>query len=236
MLTDPAFSLRLEVVVTNNGGANGRPVAEWVIMSMMYFLKNVPRLVENQRRRGWDRQPLLPDGLAGKTVGTGLGSIGQLVAHFCRGFGMRVPGTRRNITAPVADVDTLVPLDRIGDLLRASDFVVLAVPLTGETAGRINADTLRQMRSEAVLINPSRGPIVDEAALIAALEGQLIAGAALDVFAEEPLPPTNPLWTMPNVHQPACRGCPPHSFRHGDDRLHRKPAALPRRGTAAVRH
>jgi phosphoglycerate dehydrogenase-like enzyme len=174
-----------------------------VISAMLQEVKQVRAHYEAQQRHEW--QPIISGELTGKTVGiVGLGGIGRAVARRAKAFEMRVIGTKRS---PLVDpnVDEILPPDRLGELLAASDFVVLTAPLTDETRGLIGAAELAQMRPEAVLINVARGEIVDEAALGEALRAGAseesdrgIAAAYLDVVGTEPLPATSPLWELPN--------------------------------------
>jgi phosphoglycerate dehydrogenase-like enzyme len=128
----------------------------------------------------------------------GTGAIGGETARLCKTFGMRTIGMRRS-ERPARWIDAQVPRRQLPYLLRESDFVVLACPLTKETEGMIGERELRTMRRTATLINIARGRVVDEAALVRALEEGWIAGACLDVFEREPLPPESPLWSLPNV-------------------------------------
>jgi phosphoglycerate dehydrogenase-like enzyme len=128
----------------------------------------------------------------------GLGQIGQAIAERAAVFGMHVVGSRRS-GAAVPGVSAVVPADGWRPLLGEADYVVIAAPLTPETRGMIGAAELATMRPDAYLINIARGEIVDEAALIAALQSGRIAGAGLDVFNVEPLPAESPLWGLPNV-------------------------------------
>jgi phosphoglycerate dehydrogenase-like enzyme len=140
--------------------------------------------------------------LYGKTVGiVGLGHIGEEVARLSKACGCRVIGTRRSATERTRsdDCDEIMPSKDLPALLGKSDFVVLAVPLTNDTRQLIGETELRSMRSNAVLVNIARGAVVDEPALIRALKEGWIAGAALDVFEQEPLPPESELWDMENV-------------------------------------
>jgi phosphoglycerate dehydrogenase-like enzyme len=170
-----------------------------------------------QRRHEW------PDGrwdlfagpeVRGQTMGiVGYGSIGREVGRLARAFGMRVLATKRRaeerrgtgyelpaLGDPEGTVpDQIFPPSRLREMLAQSDFVVLAVPLAPETEGLIGEGELRAMKPNAYLVNIARGPIVNEAALIRALQEGWIAGAGLDVFAQEPLPPDSPLWGMENV-------------------------------------
>jgi phosphoglycerate dehydrogenase-like enzyme len=152
---------------------------------------------EAQRERRW--QSLEKEELTGKTAGIiGVGHIGREVARLAQACGMHVVGCRRR-TRPLRHVDELLPPERLHDVLRASDFVVLAVPLTSATDGLIGEAELRAMPAHAWLINVARGAVVREEALVHALRAGWIGGACLDVFAQEPLPEESPLWTLPNV-------------------------------------
>lgn len=191
---------RSDVVVTNMSGIHELTIAEFVLMLMLMFVKQAPRSFYQQIEGRWKWFPV--DVLTGKTVGiVGLGRIGREVARVSRFFGMKVVATRRS--AAVGDVeenvDLLLPLTRLHELLSLSDFVVLALPLTEESRGLIGEEELAAMKPSARLINVSRGAIVDESALIRALREERIAGAGLDVFAEEPLSPDSPLRRMQNV-------------------------------------
>jgi D-2-hydroxyacid dehydrogenase (NADP+) len=188
------------VVLTNVSGIHAIPISEFVIGLMLMFVKQSPVCLELKQRRKWER--ISPVVLANKTVGiVGLGSIGQQVARLARAFGMKVIATRRSSTegARARNVDLMLPPFRLTDLLRQSDFVVLSVPFTSETNMLIGEAELRSMKPTARIINVARGGIVDEQALIRALQAGWIAGAGLDVFATEPLPSDSPLWTLPNV-------------------------------------
>lgn len=189
---------------TTVGGMSAGPIAEWVIATMLMFAKGWPGLWRDQQAHAYRR--FMPRELAGATVGiVGLGAIGGEVAQRARALGCRVIGMRRSATGrnmeptpgsahPLAD--EVVPPGALDYLLGASDFVVLTAPLTEETRGLIDARALRAMRTDGVLINIARGGLIDEVALVEALQGRTIGGAALDVFAQEPLPADSPLWDL----------------------------------------
>lgn len=191
---------RSDVVVTNMSGIHELTIAEFVLMLMLMFVKQAPRSFYQQIEGRWKWFPV--DVLAGKTLGiVGLGRIGREVARVCRFFDMKVVATKRS--AAVGDVaenvDLMLPLARLHELLSLSDFVVLALPLTEDSHGLIGEAEIAAMQQSARLINVSRGAIVDEPALIRALQEERIAGAGLDVYAEEPLPPDSLLRRMQNV-------------------------------------
>lgn len=195
----PAFKLLLErgTILTNSSGATAQPIAQYVIAMMLRVAKRMDAWAEAQRERRW--QSIETGELTGKTVGiVGVGHIGGEVARLAKAFRMRVIGCRRR-QRRMRYVDELVPPERIADLLERSDFVVLAVPLTTSTEGLIGEPQLRAMRPDAWLINIARGNVVEEAALVRALEEGSIGGACLDVFQEEPLPEESALWSLPNV-------------------------------------
>jgi phosphoglycerate dehydrogenase-like enzyme len=188
------------LTVTNARGVFSRPIAEYVVMMCLAIARRLPQLLELQRERTW--QPLRGTELGGLTVGiVGYGSIGSEIAHLLAPFEAQVIATRRRPERGVGDAANveLLGLDQLDDLLRRSDIVVVAAPLTDETAGMIGAAQLQEMRATAWLINIARGRLLDELALRRALEAGWIGGAVLDVFNEEPLPPESPLYGTPNL-------------------------------------
>jgi phosphoglycerate dehydrogenase-like enzyme len=195
----PAFKVILDrgTLLTNSSGASAPSIAQYVISMMLYRSKPFDAWREQQSRHEW--KPALGRDLTGQTSGIiGTGAIGGEVARLAKAMGMRTIGMRRS-GKPARHIDEMVTARKLRYLLRESDFVVLACPLTKETEGLLGAAQLAVMKPTATLINVARGRIVDEAALIDALEAGTIAGACLDVFTVEPLPETSPLWSMPNV-------------------------------------
>jgi phosphoglycerate dehydrogenase-like enzyme len=195
----PAFKIILDrgTLLTNSSGASAPSIAQYVITMMLHRSKPVETWREQQARREW--RPAQGRDLTGQTAGIiGTGAIGGEVARLAKAMGMRTIGARRS-GKPARHIDEMVTSRRLRYLLRESDFVVIACPLTKETEGLIGAAELAAMTPSATLINVARGRIVDEAALIEALERGTIDGACLDVFTVEPLPETSPLWSMPNV-------------------------------------
>lgn len=189
-----------DVTITNMSGIHEVAIAEYVLMVMLMFVKQVPRAFYQQIEGRWKWYAV--DVLAGKVVGVvGLGRIGREVARVCKLFGMHVLATRRSaVEGETADnVDAVYPLVRLHELLGESDFAVIAVPLTPETTRLIGEPELRAMKPAARIINVARGNIIDEPALIRALQEGRLAGAGLDVYSQEPLPPDSPLRHMRNV-------------------------------------
>lgn len=193
------------VAVTNSRGIQSPAIAEHVIACLLALAKRLPRIIRHQDAHQWTQNDLIgaasPWLLQGQTLGIiGLGTIGQAVAARAAGLGMRTVGVRRRpeLGAPAGVADVVGP-DRLGDVMASSDALVLAAPWTGATNRLVDAVALASMKRGSVLINVARGQLVDEDALAAAVSRGHLAGAALDVFNEEPLPATSPLWSLPNV-------------------------------------
>jgi D-2-hydroxyacid dehydrogenase (NADP+) len=189
------------VAVTTAGDIHVTPIGEYVLGMMIMLAKGWPHLFRAQEKREWAR--LTPQVLEGRTVGVvGVGNVGQQVARLAKLLGMRVLGVRRSGTPPESGeylVDEIFrPLDLL-HVLSQSDYVVLALPLTEETHHLMGDLAFQAMKPSAYLINVSPGPVVDEKALVRALKVGLIAGAGLDVFESEPLPPESELWRLRNV-------------------------------------
>jgi phosphoglycerate dehydrogenase-like enzyme len=190
-------SLRSDVIVTNVHGIHGPPVSEAAIASMLALARGVPRAVRAQDARQWLRFPAQL--LHNKTVGIfGVGAIAAELAPKCQAFGMRVIGVT---SAPrqVAGFDRINASDELAKIAGELDFLVLLTPLTDKTRNSIDAAVFAAMKPTSFLVNLARGGVVDEAALVNALKSNRLAGAALDVFNNEPLPPDHPFWSMQNV-------------------------------------
>jgi phosphoglycerate dehydrogenase-like enzyme len=190
-----------DFILTNASGVHAIPISEQIIGTLLMFARGLHRAARAQARREWRRPPTAElFELAEKTmVLIGVGAIGERTAALAGALGMRVEGIRRNPTRPAAGVAAMYGPRQLRERLAHADVVVLTVPLSQSTRGLIGAAELRAMKPTAYLVNIGRGGTVDEPALIRALEKQWIAGAALDVFAEEPLPAASPLWAMENV-------------------------------------
>ncbi|MEP7363199.1 MAG: D-2-hydroxyacid dehydrogenase [Acidobacteriota bacterium] len=186
--------------MTNSRGVFARSLAEWVITGCLYFDKFLPRLMAQKTASYWKAFDV--EELHGKTMGiVGYGRIGQLTAERARAFGMKIIALRKRPELSKGDpnIDATYTPGQLKDLMAASDFVVCAAPLTPDTEGLINAPMIAAMKPTAVFLNVGRGAVVDEAALITALQEKRIRGAALDVFVTEPLPKESPLWSLDNV-------------------------------------
>jgi len=195
-----------EVILTNSAGIYAEPLAEWAMAAVLYFGRALDAATRGKRDRRWLYDEMAAFGhpqreVAGSTIGiVGFGGIGRAVGRRARALGMRVLAVRSRPGSGVPEeADEAFGPDGLAEVLRRSHYVVLSLPETGETRGLIGASELAGMRPDGVLLNLSRGGIVDEEALIDALGSATIRGAALDVFREEPLPAESPLWNFDNV-------------------------------------
>ncbi|MCG8592743.1 MAG: D-2-hydroxyacid dehydrogenase [Proteobacteria bacterium] len=195
------------VRLSNSSGAQAVPIAHTVWLYILALTRDLPRFLDAQARRAWEPREI--EDVQGQVLGViGLGPIGAEVARLARAFGMKVLAVRR--TPRGDELFETHPFQELPELWSRADHWVLAAPLTDETRGLVDAAALAAMKPGARLINVGRGELVDEGALVKALESGHLAGAALDVFATEPLPPDHPLWTCPNVIlTPHCSGANP---------------------------
>jgi D-2-hydroxyacid dehydrogenase (NADP+) len=190
-------ALRPEVLVTSTRGMHGPQMSELVFLQMLALLRDFPRLQRNQSLRRWERwpQPLL----LGKTVViVGVGSIAESLAPRCKAFGMKVHGISASSRVP-AGFDEVFARARLRSAVSRADFLILLVPLSPQTENLIDARVIEAMKPGAFLINVARGGVLDEEALLVALREGRLAGAALDVFREQPLPPQHLLWHAEHV-------------------------------------
>lgn len=198
MLT-PEF-VASEAPLTNGRGAFKDSLAEYAIAAMLFFAKDLRRLLRNQEARKWE--PFDMRMLRGQTLGiVGYGEIGNATAQLAASLGMRVLAVRRRPALSESDPNLAATygIDRLPDMLAECDFVLVAAALTAETRGMMGAAEFAAMKPTAVVINVGRGPILVESALIDALQDGRIRGAALDVFDQEPLPPDHAFYGMENV-------------------------------------
>ena len=213
-----------DVEVTTASGMHAVQMSEYCLAMMLAFTYKLPRMLELQAKAEWPtkRNDMLnpddifaPVHLRGQTLGiVGYGSIGRELARIADQMGMRVLAVKRDVMHPEAEDEyaeagtgdpqgeiprRLYPPEATASMAKECDFLVITTPLTPQTRHLINEEVLRSMKKTAILINVARGAVVDEAALISALAAGQIGGAALDVFEEEPLPPSSPLWNLNNV-------------------------------------
>jgi phosphoglycerate dehydrogenase-like enzyme len=195
------------IAITNASGVHGPNIAEHVMAMMLMFTRGMPRLFRAQLARRWERDLKSRSGGPGELTGktlliVGLGRIGEAIALRARPFGVHIVGLKRDPSNRHDDgvtVDELLGLDALDDALPRADHVCVTVPLTRETHHLMDARRIARLRAGAYLYNISRGAVIDEPALVDALRAGKLAGAGLDVFEEEPLPATSPLWEMETV-------------------------------------
>ena len=201
-----------DVRLTTNGGSNAVGIAEFVMARILEHFKPLEEIAGFQREHAWE--PRYGRQLAGSTVALlGFGPINQAVAARAIAFGMRVKVVRRSAGEPPPGIDSMLGADGLLPTLAASDVVVAAMPETPETMGMIGAAELAAMKPGAFFCNVGRGSLVDEPALIAALESGHLGGAAIDVASAEPLPADNPLWDAPRLRISAhCSSVPSAMF------------------------
>ena len=174
------------VPLTNGRGIFARPLGEWVIGAMIFFTYDIRRNLDDQKARRWN--PQMHGELYGQTLGIiGFGALGKAAAERAQAFGMKILTIRRGEAS------------KIRDMMPHCDFVAVTAPLTSETRGMVGEAEIAAMKPTAVIINVGRGPVVDEKALVHALQSKKIKGAALDVFETEPLPPESPFFDLENV-------------------------------------
>jgi phosphoglycerate dehydrogenase-like enzyme len=200
----PIYAEMLErgVRLTTSSGSTAVPIAHTAIAALLMLARNFPSWIDAQRNRVW--RPMqgneVPADLSGQTaLILGLGHIGREVARMAKALGLYIVGTRRTLRAVDNPVDELHAPDKVAHLLPRAQWLIIACPLTDETRGLIDAEAIARLPRGARIINIARGEIIQEPALIAALASGHLAGAYLDVFQQEPLPPDSPLWAMPNV-------------------------------------
>lgn len=199
-----------DVALTNVSGIHAEPISQQVLGYLLYFERRFDRAVAQQRRREWQRYG--GGELGDRTVSIlGVGAIGSQVARYVEPFGSRLLGVKRDPTTAPDALDAVYSPTELEAAVSDVDYLVIACPLTDETRGLVDADVLESLASDAVVVNIARGAVVDESALVSALEADEIRGAALDVFETEPLPADSPLWARADVLvTPHMAGSTPH--------------------------
>jgi glyoxylate/hydroxypyruvate reductase len=188
-----------DLIVTTAAGVHAVPLAEFAVAGALYFVKGIPQLRQRQGARHWERYATRQ--LAGlRSLVVGLGGIGRAVVASFAALGVEVWGLGRDgASHEVAGLVRMITRAQLDAALPEIDVMVLACPLTDETEGMIGARQIGLLRPDAIVVNVARGPVIDQPALTAALSAGRLAGACLDVFAVEPLPPGDPLWALENV-------------------------------------
>jgi D-2-hydroxyacid dehydrogenase (NADP+) len=190
-------ALQASTIITKIHGVHGPQMSEAALMAMLALSRQFPRTVLNQQRHHWERWPARL--INGKTVGIlGVGSIAGHLAPRCKAMGMRVVGISSEVRS-IAGFDEVRLRSDIASVARELDFLVVLTPLSKETTNLVGHAVLKEMKRGGYLINLARGGVVDESALLDCLQNKRIAGAALDVFLNEPLPAEHPFWSLDNV-------------------------------------
>lgn len=189
-----------DIQLTNAKGIFSSTLAEYCMLACSYFSKDLPRLMRQKNEANWEQYPVLE--LRGSTLGVvGFGDIGRASAKLAKAYGMKVLGLKRTVPESFSDecCDEIFDLSGLVNVVKRSDYILVSTPLTEQTRGLISKEVLSHCKKTAVIINVGRGPIIDEEALIEALESGDIKGAGLDVMTVEPLPKESKLWKLPNV-------------------------------------
>jgi D-2-hydroxyacid dehydrogenase (NADP+) len=190
-------SLKSDVLVTSGRGIHGPPMREQVLYMMMGVSRDVARAVGDQKAHFWERR--LWSTLHGKTaVIAGTGVVGTAIAELLQALGMHVIGVSR-APRPAKGFDEMIATDQLIDAAARADYLVNMLPASSDNLGVFDTKVFGAMKPTAYYISAGRGQTVDESALLAVLSGRRIAGAALEVFQTEPLPPESPFWDLPNV-------------------------------------
>ena len=189
------------VLLTTARGIHAPIIAQHALMTILMFARGQLHFGAKQAKAEWDRRPGIPRNLSAQTVGLiGCGTIATSLAGMLRPLGVRIIATRRDAQQPPPPaIDAVFPISDLDVLLGQSDHVVLTLPLTRETRNILNRERIAAMKPGSVLHNVARGGLLDEDALIERLQAGSLSGAALDVFAQEPLPASSPFWHLPNV-------------------------------------
>ena len=192
-----------ETTVTTGASVHVAAASEHVLAMMLSFARGLPQSFAAQQKKDWSaRDQIAPNlfELDGKTVGiVGAGEIGQAIAKRCQAFGMRTVGTRRDVSKGAEGFDMLLPHIQYHELILESNLIVLALPLTPHTQMLFGEDEIEILHKGTYLFNIGRGGLIDETWVYKALKNRWLAGAGLDVFADEPLPPDSPFWELDNV-------------------------------------
>jgi phosphoglycerate dehydrogenase-like enzyme len=195
---DYLLPLDPRVTVTSASGIHDEVLADYVVCAVLMWNLRFPRFFRQQRERVWEPDELLP--AKGQTLAIlGLGGVGTLAAGKARKLGMRVSGVKARPEIRPEGVDEVHGVERLRDVAASADFLAVCLPLTERTRGLVGASVLQSMKPGSVLINLSRGGIVDEGALLTALKEGPLGGAVCDVFEREPLPRESELWDLPNL-------------------------------------
>lgn len=186
-------------VLTSSSGSNRRSVAEHLLACLMALCRRLPAYRDHQRAHSWTDEGAMKTIYGGTVLVVGAGNIGSAFAGMCHDLGAHTVGLKRTVRGPVAGFDELHPMEALDALLPQADVVALVIPQSPETVGLMSAARIALMKDDAILLSAGRGTVLDQDALIRAMQGGKLWGAALDVMTPEPLPADSPLWDVPNL-------------------------------------
>lgn len=184
---------------TSSSGSNSRSVAEHMLTGLMAVCRRLPTYLDSQRAHVWKDEGPMKTILGGTVLVIGAGHVGADFARLCQGLGARTIGLKRRIAGPIGGFDEVRTMDELDQLLPQADVVALTLPHSPQTVGLMNESRIALMKDGAVLISAGRGSVLDQDALVRAMQAGKLWGAALDVTDPEPLPPDSPLWDVPNL-------------------------------------
>ena len=187
------------VIFTSSSGSNSRSVAEHMLTGLMAVCRRLPTYLDSQRAHVWKDEGPMKTILGGTVLVIGAGHVGADFARLCQGLGARTIGLKRRIAGPIGGFDEVRTMDELDQLLPQADVVALTLPHSPQTVGLMNESRIALMKDGAVLISAGRGSVLDQDALVRAMQAGKLWGAALDVTDPEPLPPDSPLWDVPNL-------------------------------------
>lgn len=186
-------------MMTSSSGSNSLSVAEHMLAGLMALCRRLPAYRDSQRAHRWEDEGDMKTIFGGTVLVAGAGHIGSTFAGMCRGLGARTIGLKRTVTGPVEGFDQVYPMEKLDKLLPQVDVVALSLPHSPQTVGLMDERRIGLMKDDAILISAGRGSVLDQEALIRAMAGGKLWGAALDVTDPEPLPADSPLWDIPNL-------------------------------------
>ena len=187
------------VIMSSSSGSNSLSVAEHMLASVLALCRRLPTYRDSQRMHRWTDEGVMKTIYGGTVLVVGAGHIGSTFAGMCRALGARTIGLKRTVRGPVEGFDQVFPLDQLDELLPQADVVALCLPHNAQSAGLMDQRRIGRMKDDGILVNAGRGSVLDQDALIQAMQGGTLWGAALDVTVPEPLPQDSPLWDIPNL-------------------------------------
>lgn len=187
------------VIMSSSSGSNSLSVAEHMLASVLALCRRLPTYRDSQRMHRWTDEGVMKTIYGGTVLVVGAGHIGSTFAGMCRALGARTIGLKRTVRGPVEGFDQVFPLEQLDELLPQADVVALCLPHNAQSAGLMDQRRIGRMKDDGILVNAGRGSVLDQDALIQAMQGGKLWGAALDVTVPEPLPQDSPLWDIPNL-------------------------------------